>query len=176
MKWTIRWVPALVLAGLLSGTALADGIAPADRQVWTRYVNERFGVFAEVPALGFAAEPPPENGDGQAWTAPPDVEIAVYGNYWTVMTDSFAAYRDMQRGYLTDDGATITYEPERTNWFVFSGYLADGRIFYDKTVIMPGCDVSANVHMVYPRDQRTPMDAITTRVAGSLALDAGACG
>ena len=70
--------------------------------------------------------------------------------------DTFSAYRDLLRSYLLADGAEITYEPERANRFVFSGYLADGRIFDDKTVIVPGCPVSANVHIAFLRRTAEP--------------------
>lgn len=171
----VSGILALGLLLVTAGAALAEGIAPVGEQIWARYVNDRFGVSAEVPALGFAAAPPPANGDGQAWTAWPNVEIAVYGTYWSVLADSFSGYRDMQRAFLEDDGAVITYEPERGNWFVFSGYLRDGRIFYDRTLIAPGCSIAANVHLVYPQDLRDPMDEITTRVSKSLAIDVSAC-
>ncbi len=175
-----RSVFIVMLAGLITGivgiaSAVAAGLPGMDQQVWVHYFNPRFGVSADVPQIGFIAQPPPANGDGQGWMAPFGTEIAVYGAYWDVLDPDFVSHRATRRGYLVEEGARITYEPARSNWFVFSGYLADGRIFYDKTLIIPGCGVSANIHIVYSRMLRDPMDDITTHVAKSLTLAASAC-
>lgn len=169
---------ALILCVLvMTGPALAaDMIPPAARQVWQDFTNERFGASAKVPTIGFVAEAPPANGDGQAWTAQDGtVRIAVYGSYWTVFETDFPGFRDKLREFLIEDGVTLETEQTGDTEFGFAGTLPDGRKFRDRTVIVPDCDIAAHTHIEYPASQAPVMDAIANEVTESLAIAEGYC-
>ena len=166
---------ALVVGWLVSFSILqvqAQAIVPADQQFWGSYDNLRFGVTAEVPLVGFSAMSPPENGDGQGYISDSgEAQIAVYGGYWTVLADSFSDYRVLQRQYLEDDGADITYEPSGSDWFVFSGYLGN-QIFYIKAMTTPNCEAAGHIYFLFPTAKRDEMSSIIEYMEDSLSLHA----
>jgi hypothetical protein len=137
---------------------------------WLRYTNERFGASAEVPAEGFVAQPPPDNGDGRAWTSTDGRgEISVYGSH-AGLADSFEDYHRLELQYATEDGVTVTYKAGKANeWFAYSGTI-DGDIVYMKAIRAEPCSslVANHIHFRYPADQKAIYDGIVSRGAKSL--------
>jgi hypothetical protein len=168
-----------VTGGLLLGFGLffttllpvqAADIVSAERQIWDLYQNPRFGVRTDVPRIGFFPQLPPDNGDGQTFkNASGDVEITVYGSYWTAMADRFSDYKSQERQTLLDMGAEITYQPSGNNWFVFSGYL-QGRIFYMKATTRSNCPVAGQIYFLYPVADRKVMGTLVEYMENSFSL------
>ena len=71
---------------------------PAAAAEWGHYVNERFGVEADVPP-GFEPGEPPVNGDGLAFRTP-TAELAIYGSF--LVTDEFEAEAEL-RGLVEEN-------------------------------------------------------------------------
>lgn len=165
-----------LLAMLAATVAHAQDLPGAAQQRWTTYVNERFGFSVDVPTKGLVALEPPVNGDGQAWEAADgDVLIIAFGSHWSASSDSFSAYKALSRSFLISNNASVTYEAEKGDWFVHSGYLEDGRIYYDKAVALPDCDIAAHIHLVYPTALKSEMGGIVQRMADSLGPSVAMC-
>lgn len=151
-------------------TAFAQSLPPADQQIWSTYENERFGVTAEVPTVGFFQQDDPENGDGVLLLdATGEIEIRVFGNYWNTLSPTFSAYWSERREYLMREGAQITYRPGGPGWFVFSGYLGR-QIFYFKATTRQDCSVAGHIYFLFPADQRDAVSPIIERMEDSLKL------
>lgn len=161
----------VLLAGALS-LLVADAAAAGG---WRHYVNPRFGAAADVPASGFTADPPPENGDGQSWTSTADGgTIAVYGAN-QVVADDFAGYRRFVLKGAREDGLRITYDRHGEGWFVYSGRQG-GMIVYERVEAACGGAVIVAIHFNYPAAAQRDWKAIVERGASSLeAAPSDAC-
>lgn len=153
----------------------------AAAQEWERYENPRFGTMVEVPAEGFAAGPAPANGDGQSWASPDGAaRISVYGAFYNVMVDDFAAYREQTLTYERQAGLDVTYETGGDSWFVYSGYRGD-EVVYVKVMRAESCveDVSGPVahHMriEYPTVLRERYDGMIGHMEESFSPGAEGC-
>ncbi len=161
---------ARTLSGL-AGAALAalfGSAAMAGAADWRHYVNPRFGVSADIPAAGFTADPPPQNGDGQRWTARSDGgTIAVYGAN-QVVADDFAGYRVFALAAARESGIAVTYERHGADWFVYSG-LDGETIVYER--VESGCagTIVAAIRFDYPAAAKRRWDTIVKYGAASLA-------
>ena len=162
--WLVAALAAAGLAGLATSALAGD---------WTRYTNDRFGASAEVPATGFAIEPPPTNGDGRGWKSSDGKgEISVYGSF-TGEAETFDDYRQQLLGFAADDGIAVTYQAGKKNqWFVYSGTV-DGDIIYLKAVRAEPCStlVVNHIHFRYPAAQKTRYDPIVAHGAKSLGTE-----
>ena len=69
MRARIVEYPAAFLMLLLAGLWLLAPIPQAAAETWKLYVNDRFGKAAEYPADRFHPGRPPDNSDGQSFTA-----------------------------------------------------------------------------------------------------------
>ena len=70
------WLSSAALLVLLFGAAQADQFIPlADG--WQTYVNDRYGMRFDYPADVFKPDAPPENGDGETFTAE-DSTLEIY--------------------------------------------------------------------------------------------------
>lgn len=122
------------------------------------YCNERFGFCVTIPA-GFAAEPPPENGDGLRFTDSRGGSIVVSGinNVFEATLDTVAK----------DEKAVfdrVTYEKQGENWLVLSGYCGDD-ILYSKIYVGAGCLQSLRIR--HPQALAKEYSSITAEVARS---------
>lgn len=176
LKYSVTVFLAL-MGSLLAGVfTVAAEIAPADAQDWKTYTNARFAYSVDVPLSGFEPLPPPDNGDGQAWASADGlVEVSAYGSHWSATSESFDDYETLRRSFILSDDAEITYKRVTNDWFVHSGHLKDGRIFYSKTVALPGCDIAAHIYLVYPETLKSVMDGIVARMARSLGPAVAVC-
>ncbi len=142
---------------------------------WLTYRNARFGTIANVPASGFLAQPPSQNGDGRVWISSDGLgQILVFGDL-VVTVDTMAAYRREILGYARDDGLDVVYSAARRNWFAYSGYLG-GDIVYEKVVITPDCApmIANHLYLRYPISQKKRYDPIVRRMAASLGGNSAA--
>lgn len=176
MKQILISIAAATLALTATMMGWAAELSPADQQNWTTYSNARFFFSVDVPGDGIIALAPPENGDGQAWASADGlVEISAYGAHWSASAADFTGYEALERSFVVSDGASIAYRRLGDNWFVHSGYLSDGRIFYNKAVALPGCDIAAHIHLVYPETLKDVMDGIVERMARTLGPSVAVC-
>jgi eukaryotic-like serine/threonine-protein kinase len=122
------------------------------------YANPRYG-FTTLWPSSFRAQPPPEDGDGQAWTSPDgQVLLAAYGannvlNY-SPKQDEAADARLLSVVYANISGDIVTV----------SGYKNSGRIIvYQRDVVGPGS--IDTLYWSYPASQKAQWDAAVTLTA-----------
>jgi serine/threonine-protein kinase len=125
---------------------------------YNAYANPRYGFTALWPS-SLRAQPPPEDGDGQAWNSPDgQVHLAAYGannvlNY-SPGQDEAADARLMSVVYANISGDIVTV----------SGYTNNGRtIVYQRDVVGPGS--IDTLYWSYPVDQKAQLDAAVTQTA-----------
>ena len=143
-------------------SSLPPSPSPGSRRSTTpgynEYVNPRYGFTALLPS-SFRAQPPPEDGDGQAWTSPDgQVLLAAYGtnnvlNY-SPEQDEAADARFLSVVYVNISGDIVTV----------SGYQNNGRtIVYQRDVVGPGS--IDTLYWSYPANQKAQWDAAVTLTA-----------
>lgn len=101
---------------------------PSESYDLKRYHNSRFGFNIAYPA-SFSTTQESTNGDGAILMRDEDTYLRAYGedNYWDeTLKERFESKKA--------DYPSVVYSRLKNNWFVISGYLEDGRIFYHKTV------------------------------------------
>jgi hypothetical protein len=149
---------------LLFAVALLADASAATQERWTTYANPRFGTTISYPADLFPQrDPPPENGDGQAFRSRDGrARLAVWGGY-NVSSDTPESY--LQSIVKPEN---VTYRRVTANYFVVSG-LRDGDIYYQR------CNFAAKpddiIHCfvaTYPTADKAAMDAIIPRLSQSL--------
>ena len=125
---------------------------------YNAYANPRYGFTALWPS-SLRAQPPPEDGDGQAWNSPDgQVHLAAYGannvlNY-SPGQDEAADARLMSVVYANISGDIVTV----------SGYTNNGRtIVYQRDVVGPGS--IDTLYWSYPVNQKAQLDAAVTQTA-----------
>jgi hypothetical protein len=163
----ITAVPAAFLMAVLIGPLLIAPAPKAAAETWKLYVNVRFGTAAEYPADLFRPGPPPDNGDGQAFTAADGAELRIFAHY-NVDNDTPA----QQEAFLRSAGpdyTDVTYRATGKNSLVLSGYRGDS-IFYEKYIFAgrKGDGVIHALTVTYPRDAKAVYDPIVARMARSL--------
>ena len=148
----------LILA--LSSMAAAASLTP--------YGNTRFHYRVHVP-VDLTPLPPPDNGDGQAWqSADGVVRVAAWGSYALGVLDipTVNSYALRREQWEKKAGNRITYRKILTGAFLLSGYLKDGRIFYQKTLVRNGTETSVRIE--YPVNRRAIWDKRVADIAGTL--------
>lgn len=155
MRSAIAPIAALLLLGLASAVVAAES--------WKTYANPRFGTFAEYPADRFHPLPPPENGDGQSYSAADGATLAIFGSYnvenWTP-----AGYEKMIRANGSEY-ADVSYRASGADWLVLSGSRGEN-IYYERYLFVG--DEIHGVVIAYPRAAKASYDPIVARIAQSL--------
>lgn len=141
---------ALLLAG---GVILA---APA--QAYT-YTNPLYGTSATFPARAFPLIAPPTP-EGQIWRSDEGAELVVYA----IEDAEWSTPRELVRWRQGLD--RVTYQRTGRNWAVVSGYLPDGRIFYERYIFRGKLTHSVSVR--YPEALRDPYDGMLKSITESL--------
>jgi hypothetical protein len=67
-------------------------------------------------------------------------------------------------------GDQVTYQRQGQGWNVVSGYTADNRIFYRKTMLACGGQQWHNLEFEYPASDKTAMDEFVTRASHALKV------
>ena len=145
----------LAFVALVATPALAAG--------WGHYVNERFGVEADVPP-DFAAGEEPANGDGLRFTTP-TAELAIYGSF--LVADDFEAEANQQIKYAEGDGWGITYQAVTPSWAVWSGKKGS-RILYVRAVPVCGGSGIGAFQFTYMQTDLKKFDPVVERLGRSL--------
>jgi hypothetical protein len=161
---TMRNEPAMICA-LVCAIAIGTVASASAQQRWAAYANPRFGTTIDYPADLFARrDPPPANGDGQAFRSRDGrARLAVWGAY-NVNSDSPQQYVQQ---YIEPDGG-ITYRQITARYFAVSG-LRKGDIFYQRCNFSPDRDgVIDCFEATYPEADKTAMDAVVARLSRSL--------
>jgi hypothetical protein len=130
---------------------------------WGHYVNERFGVEADVPP-GFAAGAPPANGDGLSFSTP-TAKLAIYGSL--IVEGDFESNARQQVQWDKNDGWSVTYEAMTPSWAVWSG-TKGSRVLYVRAIRM--CDGTAfgAFELEYSEVDMQAFDPVVERLGQSL--------
>lgn len=131
---------------------LADG--------WQTYVNTRFGVRFDYPSDVFAANDPPQNGDGRTFTSS-DATLMIFAAHNT-LDETPATMKDEMVG--SPDYGNMTYSPSGDTWLVLSGFRGD-RIFYEKYFFRDGM-ISA-FGMEFPKERKPFYGPMIERIEDS---------
>ena len=142
-----------------STATIAISQQPGKRPARLReYANPRYG-FTTLWPSSFRAQPPPEDGDGQAWTSPDgQVQLSAYGannvlNY-SPEQDEAADARLLSVVYVNISGDIVTV----------SGYENNGRtIVYQRDVV--GSGSIDTLYWSYPANQKAQWNAAVTLTA-----------
>jgi hypothetical protein len=145
----------LVLLLLVPLPALAGG--------WGHYVNERYGVEADVPP-GFTAGRPPVNGDGLGFTTS-TADLRITGAF--IIDTDFEGEVRKEIGWREDDGWNVTYQAITPSWATYSGKRGN-RIFYIRAIRMCGGEIIGEFDLEYAAADVAAYDPIVSRLAGSL--------
>ena len=78
------------------------------------------------------------------------------------------------RGWGVGEGDRVTYQRQGQGWTVVSGYTADNRIFYRKTMLACRGSKWHNLAFEYPASDKQGMDEFVTRASYALAAYNGA--
>lgn len=157
--------PALLALTALAAIAAQISAASGKNDGWRTYINPRFGTIADYPAAIFTKlEPPPENGDGQAFTDKDGTaKLSIYG--------SFNSLDNTPRSYVDElirPRDAIAYEHVAKNFFAVSGQRGE-TIWYQRCNFQ-GTD-TGTIHcfvLEYPAKQKSQWDPIVARIAKSL--------
>lgn len=159
--------PLLAVAGLL--VVAVSGAVAAD---WATYRNARFGYAIEHPAFLVPGQEA-VNGDGRGFRSRDGqvtmrVSARLLGEEETLDAEVRAAVKRFARG-------RITYQRRKANWFVISGYVADGLIFYQAIMAyraptnaaMRGAPIIATFELTWPEAARGRVDRHVGRILRS---------
>jgi hypothetical protein len=144
--------------------ALAPCIAAAAGPSWLPYVNPRFGVVVEYPALFSRRDPPPENGDGQVFrTVGGDATLRVFGSY----NGDGQSASQLMATYRTA-GTTYSYSKATKTWFVLSGTKGS-------TITYMRCDLGSSdvvgcFELDYPASASGQWSPVVDRMSRSLRV------
>ena len=158
---------AALLMAVLAGLSLVAPVREAAGDTWRLYVNARYGTTAEYPADRFHPGRPPDNGDGQSFTADDGAALAIFAHL-NVDSDKPADYEAVLRSG-SSDYSDVTYRATGKDWLVLSGHRGD-LIFYERYIFAKGKDICV-IHalvVTYRRDTKAIYDPIAARMAKSL--------
>lgn len=148
---------------LLLAIGLALFAAPALAAGWGHYVNERFGVEADVPP-GFSAGVPSENGDGQTFSTP-TAQLAVFGS--RIVDGDFESTVEQRMQWSRQDGWNITYQATTPSWASWSGKRGS-RIFYARAIRMCGGELYGAFELEYASADLKAFEPMVERLVRSL--------
>jgi hypothetical protein len=130
---------------------------------WGHYLNERFGVEADVPP-GFAPGEPPANGDGLGF-ATPTAKLSIYGSL--IVDGDFESNVAQRVQWSQDDGWAITYQASTPNWASWSG-TRGSRILYVRAIRMCDGEGYGAFELEYSEADLKAFNAVVDRLAASL--------
>jgi hypothetical protein len=143
---------------------------------WYRYVNARYGVGVDLPALGFSYE---LSGDGDGVTlssADGEKSISVYGSQDIGLneTDSdpvaaFATLAEAQIDAMRLGAVNIVHDRIEPLWFEVSTTDAEF-LYYQKGLLSLNCPTfTTNLWIKYPNTAAQEFDSVRKRMSMSLA-------
>ncbi|SFE90881.1 hypothetical protein SAMN05216566_10114 [Aureimonas phyllosphaerae] len=149
-----RIVRRCVAALALGSALLIPGIADA-----YTYTNPNFGTSATFPARAFP-NIEPSTPEGQIWRSDAGAELVVYA----IEDPEWSTPRDLVRWRRSLDD--VTYQRTGSDWAVVSGFLKDGRIFYERYIFRGRLTHSVSVR--YPEALRDRYDGLLKEITESL--------
>lgn len=152
-----------LLAALTFVAASLATPSAAHAAEWGHYVNERFGVEADVPP-GFVAGQPPANGDGQGF-ATPTSRLSIYGSL--ILEGDFESAVAQRMQWTAEDGWAITYQAVTPGWASWSGKRGS-RILYARAIRMCGGAAIGAFDLEYSEADRKAFDPVVERLVTSL--------
>lgn len=131
---------------------------------YASYTNPRYGFTALWPSF-LRAQPPPTDGDGQAWASPDGrVVLSAYG------ANNVFSYSPVQDEAADAHGISVTYSAISGNVVTVSGFKDNGStIVYQRDVVGPGA--IDTLYWTYPATQKAQWDAAISLT--SLAFQPG---
>jgi len=122
------------------------------------YANPRYG-FTTLWPSSFRAQPPPEDGDGQAWTSPDgQVQLSAYG------ANNVLNYSPEQDEAADASALSVVYSNISGDIVTVSGYENNGRtIVYQRDVV--GSGSIDTLYWSYPANQKAQWNATVTLTA-----------
>lgn len=137
------------------GSTSSPGTVPLG---YNKYTNPRFG-FTTISPTAFRAQPPPEDGDGQAWTSADGlVKLSAFGE------NNVLNYSPRQDESADSQGLSVVYRNITRNTVTVSGYKDAGRmIVYQQDVVGPGS--IDTLYWSYPASQKAQWDSAVTLTA-----------
>lgn len=123
------------------------------------YTNPTYGTSATFPAQAFPRIEPPSP-EGQVWRSDEGAELVVYA----IENGEWSSPKELVRWRRGLD--KVTYQRTGGNWAVVSGFLADGRIFYERYIFRGTLTHSVSVR--YPPSLRDPYDSLLKSITESL--------
>jgi hypothetical protein len=135
---------------------------PSARDV--RYENETYGTTAVYPVEAFPNKMP-STPEGIVRESDSGAQIVVYGRENEKGETPASTYR--WRASRDD----VTYHKVGRGWLVVSGFLKDGRIFYERYLFRGGLIHSVSIR--YPVGQRRVYDRLLGPITRSLDGPAG---
>ncbi|MBM4287045.1 MAG: hypothetical protein FJ135_02645 [Deltaproteobacteria bacterium] len=132
-------------------------MAPGDLQYFY-YINPKFHYIISFPRNLLVPQGIFPSGAGQRFLAPENrAVLTVWGEY---LQQGDSLERLFQQ-IITQ--RTCTYKVCKADWFVVSGYLSDGRIFYRKTLYRD--NMFKSFEITYEKEQKDLYDGIVTHLA-----------
>ena len=133
-------------------------LEPVNSRGYINYCNERYGFCVKYPNY-FKLKPSPENGDGQEFYDGKGFSMSVSGIN-NVTNDNLITEMNSQRKNFDN----ITYQINKNNWFVLSGYKGSN-IVYLKTYV--GRSSVNHLYIQFPSSQKNEYDNIVTNISKS---------
>ncbi|WP_294641592.1 hypothetical protein [uncultured Aureimonas sp.] len=147
------------LRGALAGLIVLSGIClPGAASAYT-YTNPTFGTSATFPAQAFPRIEP-STPEGQVWRSDAGAELVVYA----IEDPEWSTPGELVRWRKSLD--EVTYQRTGSNWAVVSGFLKDGRIFYERYIFRGRLAHSVSVR--YPEALRDRYDGLLKSITESL--------
>jgi hypothetical protein len=134
-------------------------------EAWATYRNTRFGTAIEYPAR-FRPGRPPDNNDGQSFTAADGAELRVWGSFNIDGLDRAALQSRMREDPAAGD--SYSYSAHGEDWFVLSGRRGDDRLFYQRYLLSHRGEVINAFEISYPERLKAEYDPIVARISKSL--------
>jgi len=106
---------------------------------------------------------PPKNNEWRAVSPRRDAWLSLYATPLDRPVSSHLG------GWGVREGDRVTYQRRAERWTVVSGYTADNRIFYRKTMLACGGRKWHNLELEYPAADKSAMDRFVTRASYALS-------
>ncbi|HJQ47532.1 MAG TPA: protein kinase [Amycolatopsis sp.] len=158
-------VADLLLPNFLTMLGQQAPASSSARPSQAKYTNPRFGFTTLIPD-GYTAKPyGSANGDGMTYTsAALDATFTVCGTNNVQGSTADDILTEVVRD-AEADGGQVTLQRASSNGYTVSGYLGDGRIFYERGYV--GTGSTAALRWVYPRQHKAALDTPVSRTAGT---------
>jgi len=146
----------------VSALAIGVGLAARSSEIYSPYVNERFGYRVFVPTTLVSSRGESANGDGCTWKSRDgQITLKAWGGN-NVFNRTLRGQMNAARREWAADHARFGYCRFTPKFYVLTGTTGD-QIFYEKTV--PQGDGFATMLWQFPVSRRARMDAVVTKTS-----------